>query len=193
MRNRLTTYLCVLLFSLTLTGCSIMQAVALKDCTYTYDRITNVTFLGLEKRDLISFTGAARMGKALLGKADEVPLGFTLHLKVDNPNKMTASVDRVFYTVMLDTIQVASGCSNEALIVPSETQVDFPMQFSFDLKTLLSSGSYPTLANLVKNFIGIGKEPTMVTIQLKPVIRVNGVALGVPRPITLTFPYGGSK
>lgn len=174
-------------------GCSIMQAVALKDCNYTYDRVSNVTFLDLESKDLLSVTGVARVGKALLGKTEEVPLGFTVHIRVDNPNKKIASVDRVFYTVLLDTIQIASGCTTDALIVPGESHVDFPMRFVVDLKTMLHSGTYPTLARLVKNFIGLGDEPTMVNVRLKPVIRVGGVAMSVPKPFVLTFPYGGPK
>lgn len=193
MKNKYLNGVIILLAVITLSSCSILQAVSLKDCTYSYDRITNVTFLGLESKDLVSITGIARTGKALLGQADEIPLGFTVHLRVDNPNRKMASVDRVFYTVYLDTIQVASGCSTEALIVPGESQVDFPMRFVFDLKTMLSSGAYPTLSRLVKNFIGMGDEPTIVRIHLKPVVRVGGVAMSIPKPILLTFPYGGEK
>lgn len=186
-------YLLLMLVPMIMGACNVMQAIALKDCRYTYDRVTNVTFLGLPSDDLLSFTGIYRVGEALLGKSEEVPLGFTVHLKVDNPNKRIASVDKVFYTVHLDSIQVASGSTTEPLIVPGETQVDFPLRFVFDLKTMLKSGSYPTLAKLVKNFIGMGDESTQVTIGLKPVIRVGGVAVSMPKPVKLQFAYGGKK
>lgn len=186
-------YLLLMLVPIIMGACNVMQAIALKDCRYTYDRVTNVTFLGLPSDDLLSFTGIYRVGEALLGKSEEVPLGFTVHLKVDNPNKRIASVDKVFYTVHLDSIQVASGSTTEPLIVPGETQVDFPLRFVFDLKTMLKSGSYPTLAKLVKNFIGMGDESTQVTIGLKPVIRVGGVAVSMPKPVKLQFAYGGKK
>lgn len=177
----------------TLAGCSILQAVALKDCTYSYDRISDVTFLNMQQKDIISVSGIAKTTMALLGKSSEVPLGFTAHMKVNNPNKKIASVDRIYYVVRLDTIQVASGCTTEPLIVPGETTVDLPLRFVFDLKTMLNSGAYPTLGNMVKNFVGIGDTPTDVTIQLKPVIRVGTVAMGIPKPIELHFPYGGKQ
>lgn len=178
---------------LVLSGCSILQAVALKDCTYDYKRISDVKFLNMTQKELVSISGIAKATAALLGKSSEVPLGFTVHMDVTNPNKKIASVERIYYVVELDTIQVASGCTTDPLVVPGETTVDLPLRFVFDLKSLLNGGAYPTLGNLVKNFIGLGDTPTNVTVHLKPVIRVGTVAMGIPKPIALHFTYGGKK
>lgn len=186
-------WILILFAAILLSSCSIMQAVALKDCTYTYNRITDVTFMNLKQSDIVSFSGITRVTKALISKNEEMPLGFTVHVRVSNPNKKTASVDRIFYVVDLDTIQVASGCTTEPLIVAGESTIDMPLRFVFDVKTMLNSGASPTLGNLVKNFIGIGDTATNVTLHLKPVVKVGSASMSIPKPIALHFAYGGKQ
>lgn len=174
-----------------LSSCSIAQAVALKDCTYRYDKVDDITFLGMPKSEIVSVTGIYKVTRALVGATDEVPLGFTLYLKVSNPNKRIASVDKIFYSVDLDSIQIAQGSCTENLTVAPESTVILPLRLEMELKSLLSSRSHASLGNVIRNFIGLTAEPTVVTVQLRPVIRVAGVAMSVPKSIPIKFTYGG--
>ncbi len=76
-----------------------MQAIKLKDCTYTYSHISDVTFMDMTSKDRRSISGITMMTRALLGKTDKITMGCTIHLNVTNPNKQTASMDRLFYSV----------------------------------------------------------------------------------------------
>lgn len=179
--------------ALSFTSCNIKQALNLVDCDYEYSRVDNFTFLKMEQRELLSFAGAARVLNYIKSPDQDATLGFTVHLKVTNPNKGTASMERLFYTVSLDSVEVGEGCSTEPFEVLGETSADLPLKLDVNMTQLLKKENRPVLTNTLKNVIHKSKVPTMITVNLRPVIRVAGIPLGVPKAIPLTFPYGGDE
>ena len=193
MQHRHLPILFACALALILSACSIVQAVKLKDCQYAYSHVSDVQFLNMDKRDLVSITGIARITSALAGRSEKVPLSFTVHMKVSNPNKGTASMDRLFYTVSLDSIEIAEGSNTESFTVAGGCSADLPLRLHLDLKALLQRNSSPTVRNVIKNFLGLSDTPSLVTINLRPVIRVAGTSMGVPRSIPISFYYGGKQ
>lgn len=182
-----------LIGALSLAGCNVTQAIKLKDCTYSYSHISDVTFMDMTASERRSIAGITQITRALFGKTDQVTMGCTIHLTVKNPNKQTASMDRLFYTIALDSIQIAEGSNNEAFIVAGESRADMPITLSVDIKSLTKEHSRATVINMLKNFLGLSETPTQVTVKLKPVIRMGSVAMAIPKAIPLTFQYGGKK
>jgi len=175
------------------TACSITQAIKLKDCEYTYSHISDVTFMDMTSKERRSIAGVTMMTRALLGKTDQVRMGCTIHLRVHNPNKQTASVDKLFYNVTLDSITIAEGSMQDAFIVAGESTADMPIILSVDVKKLMQEHSKATMTNIVKNFLNMSDTPTHVTVTLKPLIRVGGTAVAMTKPIPISFEYGGKK
>ena len=108
-------------FAVILGGCSalhqaVQQAVALKDCKYAYSRMSDVTFMDMNPNEMATFGGAAKLAMGLLG-SQPAPLGFTIHLRVTNPNEMTAAMESMYYKVSLDSVEVAEGASSEPVMV----------------------------------------------------------------------------
>jgi len=174
-------------------SCSISQAIKLKDCEYAYSHISDVTFMDMNSKERKSIAGVTMMTRALLGKTDQVRMGCTIHLRVHNPNKQTASVDKLFYTVALDSIEIAEGSLQDAFIVAGESTADMPIILSVDVKKLMQEHSKATMSNVVKNFLNMSDIPTHVTVTLKPLIRVGGTAVAMTKPIPISFEYGGKK
>lgn len=193
MNMKRSSVILLLLLVIVLASCSVMQAIKLKDCTYSYSHISDVTFMDMTSKDRRSISGVTMMTRALLGKTDKVTMGCTIHLNVTNPNKQTASMDRLFYTVALDSIQIAEGSNAEAFIVAGESTADMALVVSVDVKTLMAQHSRATVINVLKNFLNMSDTPTLVTVNLRPVIRVAGVPMAIPKAIPLTFHYGGKK
>jgi len=182
------------LFAITgLSSCSISQAIKLKDCEYTYSHVSDLTFMDMTAKDRKSIAGVTMMTRALLGKTDKITLGGTIHIKVHNPNKQTASVDKLFYTVALDSIQIAEGSSTDAFIVAGNSTADMPIQLSVDIKELMKEHSKATMINVVKNFLNMSDTPTQITVTLRPLIHVAGVSAALTKPIPITFEYRGSS
>lgn len=179
--------------ALALVSCNIKQALNLVDCNYEYNHVDNFSFLRMEQRELLSFAGIAKVTKFIAAPEEDATLGFTIHLKVTNPNKGTASMERLFYTVAIDGVEMGDGCMEQPFEVLGGTSADLPLKLNVNLNRLLAKENRPVLTNTLKNLIGKSKEPTMITVNLRPIIRVAGVPLGVPKAIPLTFPYGGEQ
>lgn len=185
--------LLLLASAILLSSCDIKQALNLVDCQYEYDSFSDVTFMGMNRSELISFAGIAKVYKFIKEPSSDVMMGLTVHLKVTNPNKGTAAMERLFYTVALDSVEVGEGCSTEPFEVLGGTSADLPLKLNVSMNKLLSTDNRPIVMNLAKNAIGRSKVPTKITVNLRPVIRVAGIALGVPKAIPLTFDYGGEE
>lgn len=176
-----------------MTSCSLLQAVALKDCTYAYKEVTDVSFLGYKGKDILSFSGAAAVTKALLGKTETAPLNFTVHIGVTNPNRTTAALERLHYKVALDSVEIANGQTESSLVVISGHTADLPLKLSVDMKNALQGEKRQILVKALKNFIGMTSEPTNVTVQLKPIFRMGSGVVASPAYIPVKFSYPEKK
>lgn len=175
-----------------LTGCSVMQALAFKDCKYSYSRMTDVNFMGLTSNEMASFAGATRLAAGLLGNAP-APLNFTIHVNVYNPNQTTASMESLYYKVSLDSVEVAEGNMPESFTVVGGTTADLPLNLSVDVKNLLQTDKRIVMTRAIKNMMGVGSEPTQVTLLLKPTFRMGGALVASPVFIPVNFTYSGKK
>ena len=175
-------------------GCTVLkQAVALKDCKYAYSRMSDIMFMDMKPAEMATFTGAAKLAMGLLGN-QPAPLGFTIHLKVTNPNEGIAAMESLYYKVSLDSVEVAEGSSMEPfMVVGNGGEADLPLKINTDMKTLLQSDKRATVTKVIRNLVGVSNEPTDVTVYLKPTIRVGNGMLTSPVFFPVKFVYSGKK
>lgn len=174
-------------------GCTVLkQAVALKDCKYMYSRMSDVTFMDMKTQEMATFSGAAKLAMGLLGN-QPAPLGFTIHLKVTNPNETTAAMESLYYKVILDSVEVAEGSSMEPFMVVGGGEADLPLKINTDMKNLLQSDKRATVTKVIRNIVGVSSEPTDVTVMLKPTLRVGNGLLTSPVYFPVKFVYSGKK
>ena len=195
MKRNVKWSLCATILALAMCGCSIVQAIKLKDCTYEYSKISDVTFLEMNRSELLSLAGAVRVGRFLANpNREDVKMGFTLHMKVTNPNKGIASMERLYYTVVLDdTVQVAEGANAQNFTVLGGTSADLALPLSLNMSQLFSGSNQASMRKLAWNLVGKGDEASRITVNLRPVIRVGGAAMSIPKSIPLTFEYPTAK
>ena len=190
MKTTIRRSLWAIVVGLLVCGCSVFQALKLKDCTYEYSHISDVTFLEMTHSELVSIQGIARVTRYLRNPTEDVKVGFTLHLKVSNPNKGIASMERLYYTVCLDdSLQVAEGSVPENFTVLGGTSAILALPLSFSMNQLFSGQGKASFRKLALNMINRGDSPSKITVNLRPVIRVGGAAMSVPNNIPLTFEY----
>lgn len=190
MKSTIRRSLWAILIALLVCGCSVVQAIKLKDCTYEYSHISDVTFLEMTHSELISIQGIARVTRFVKNPTEDVKVGFTLHLKVSNPNKGIASMERLYYTVCLDdSLQVAEGSVPENFTVLGGTSTNLALPLSFSINQLFSGQGKASFRKLALNMIDRGDSPSKITVNLRPVIRVGGAAMSIPKSIPLTFEY----
>lgn len=190
MKSTIRRSLWAIVVGLLVCGCSVFQALKLKDCTYEYSHISDVTFLEMTHSELVSIQGIARVTRYLRNPTEDVKVGFTLHLKVSNPNKGIASMERLYYTVCLDdSLQVAEGSVPENFTVLGGASANLALPLIFSMNQLFSGQGKASFRKLALNMINRGDSPSKITVNLRPVIRVGGAAMSVPNNIPLTFEY----
>ena len=86
-------------------------------------------------------------------------------------------------------MQVAEGNIPENFTVLGGTSADLALPLSFSMNQLFSGKSKASVSNLVWNAIGRGDSPSKITVNLRPVIRVGGAAMSIPKSIPLTYAY----
>jgi len=178
---------------LLLSGCTaLQQAIAFKDCKYSYKSLTDITFMDLPTSQLLTFGGAAKMANGLLGK-EAAPLGFTIHLNVDNPNQFAAAVDSLYYIVSLDSVEVAEGSMPENFRVEPGERADLALPLKVDMRNIMKSDKRSIMTKTIKNMVGIGSEPVQVLVRIRPTLRVGNRKMTVPAYIPVSFEYTGKK
>jgi LEA14-like dessication related protein len=74
----------------------------------------------------------------------------TLFVKIENMSDITVTVDKQFYDVYLNDMQVATFQSTEPMRLTSNSEKTFPIEVQFDPTDLLRQG-VSNIGNLIKN------------------------------------------
>ncbi|MDR2919062.1 MAG: LEA type 2 family protein [Tannerella sp.] len=175
-----------------LPGCSSLQsAYNLKNCTYSYKSISNLTLSEMNLSNGISALNAAKILALLNGSSSSIPLDFTLNLDVYNPNTSQAAFQALSYIVEIDDVEFTTGYLTQAFSVNAGDTKQLPITIGVDLAQLISKNSKSAIVNIAKNFVGVGDEKSKVTVQLKPTFNVGGSLIASPVYIPVHFSFGG--
>lgn len=184
------------------TGCEIAKtfqnAISLKNCNYAYRSITDVSITNIKAKDLdLSNTlSAIQIGKiiTLLNNASTtIPLQFNINLDVQNPNTQEASFENMQYIISIDNIEFTKGELAKPFSVQGGQTKPLSINIGLDIMKLMNADSKSAVVNIVKNFIGINDQPTKVTVQLKPTIKVGKTPIASPNYIPINFSFGGKQ
>ena len=178
-----------------ITSCDVARqaqgAYNMVNCKYDYQSLTGITVAGINVSNGLSLLDAPKVVNLLTGDMSSVPLGFTVNLAVTNPNATDAMLNGLDYILSIDDIDFTSGSLEKQMSVPAGGTGALPLAMVFDIATLLSGDSHTAVANVVKNFVGIGSEPSKVTLNIRPSFNVAGYKVTSPVYIPISFSFGG--
>lgn len=185
---------CMLAVMTMLSGCSSLQsAYNLKNCSYNYKSISNLTLSEMNLSNGVSALNAAKILGILNGSTSSIPLDFTLNLDVYNPNTSQAAFQAMNYIIQIDDVEFTTGYLTQAFSVDAGETKQLPINIGVDLAQLISNNSKDAIINIAKNFAGIGSEKSKVTVQLKPTFNVGGSLITSPVYIPVSFSFGGKQ
>lgn len=93
----------------------------------------------------------------------------TLFIQIENTSDITVTVDKQFYDIFLNDMQVATFSSDTPMKLSSNSTKTFPVQVQFDPTDLLKKG--------VKNISGLIKNRENLEVKVKGVLSVKaGIA-----------------
>lgn len=182
-----------LLGALLLAGCAgIKETINLSKCDFSYSKINQVNFMNVDLSNGFTLAGMQQMLGAFTGNNKAIPLGFTVHLNVKNPNAETASLEKMAYKVSLDGVEMTEGVTTAPFTVAGKSSAVLSLPVRLDLKQLLSGESRTAVTKVIKNFVGINAEPVNVKVQIKPSFRVGKKGhITFPGYVPVSFQYSG--
>lgn len=178
-----------------MSGCSALknmaeQAIAMKDCKYTYHSISDIVIADINATEGISAFTLSKIINLISNASTSLPVNMTLHLNVENPNSTQAGFERMAYQLDVDSIQLTEGEISKAFsVAPNATNI-LPINVSVDLRKLIAQENSEVILALAKNLLGIGSTPSNLTLRVKPTIKVLNRDVTAPRYIPITFSVG---
>lgn len=173
-----------------LSGCATLQQVlALRNVTFTVDRVSDLRLAGVDLGRVTSFADlgfgdAARLTRALAQR--DLQLDFQLHLLAENPadNTVDARLVRLDWTLLLQGRETLSGVFAEETLLRPGQPTDVPITISLNLIEFFE-GSARDLVELALSLAGQGGAPKEVTLRATPIVDTALGPIRYPRPITI--------
>lgn len=192
--KKINLFICMAI-ALTMASCDVAKqaqgAYNMVNCKYQYQSLNNLSVSGINLSNGLSLLNTPKIISALTGDLSSVPLGFVVNLGVTNPNQSEAMLNGLDYTLAIDGIDFTSGSLNNQLSIPAGGTGTLPLAMSFDIATMLKGETHETVANVVKNFVGIGSEASKVTLNIRPSFNVGGHKVTSPMYVPISFSFGG--
>lgn len=179
------------------SGCSMLKsfsnAVAMKDCKYSYNRVSDVKVAGFSADTQFSFFDVAKIIALLNGETDSIPLSMNVVIDVENPNPKDAGFEKMDYVLNVDDVDLLSGELSDPFLVSANSKSQLPVNLSVDLLSLLRGESKEPVIKIVKNILGIGEESSNVQLKIKPTIKAGKREIQAANYIPINFVLGGRK
>jgi LEA14-like dessication related protein len=196
-KSKIILFLPFLLVTLLFSSCSMLKnfsnAVAMKDCKYSFNKVSNVEVAGFSSDTQFSFLDIAKITALLNGTAESIPLSMNIVLDVENPNEKDAGFEKMDYILNIDEVDLLSGQLSEPFFVSANSKSQLPINLSVDLLTLLRGESKEPVLKVVKNLLGIGDEESNVQLKIRPTIRAGQREIQAANYIPINFVVGGQK
>lgn len=188
-----------ILFSLLMiTSCTYLKELtALKDCEFRMGTLENPLLAGVDLSKILSakdfsIDQTGKITKSIL--MGTLPLSFILNVEVKNPNKRSASLNRLEYMAFIDDVQIASGAVEEHVVIPPGGEIAIiPVKVETEVMDLLKKEPINTLLNYALNLADDGNRPVRVSIKIKPWIQIGAVDHEYPGYITVTQDFASGK
>ncbi len=199
MKQRFFLFIPFITLILFLSGCGttvgndLAGAYNMTQCKYAYNSISDLSVSGVNLTSKASLTplNLVKLTNVLTGNATSIPVNFTVHMDVTNPNQSAAMLSRLQYEISIDEIHFTNGTLDQAVnIAPGGTQT-LPLTIGVDVATLMQNNSQTALLNIVKNIAGISGEKSTVSVSLRPTFNIAGQLVTSPIAIPVSFSFGG--
>jgi LEA14-like dessication related protein len=182
---------CLIVF--TIFGCGVnkqaQQIKALEKCTYKILSAQQVTVGGTDIKNIVNMENinlASLPGLAFGLLRKDVPLRGKLNLEITNPSGDDASINEFEYKVLVNNQELATGFVNQLVSVAAGSKTVVPVDVNLNAYQFLSNKK---VMDDVRKFLQAGsgdaEQKGLLTLKIKPSIRVGGALVKYPGFITV--------
>ena len=159
-----------------------------KDCTFALQSIQQATLGGVDVtgiRSAADLNGADRARILAAYATGSLPLQMQVNLQVTNPNNDLAALNALDYKVMVDGNEIANGATTQRIEVPANSTAVVTIPVNSDVHKFVSSGGLESVGNFALGLADRNRQPTRVTIAVRPSIKFLGATIKKPGYITI--------
>ncbi|HUH33294.1 MAG TPA: LEA type 2 family protein [Daejeonella sp.] len=180
--------------ALTMSGCGInnqaKQLQTLEDCIYEIRSADSIYVAGKDVSKMISnnainISSMPEFAWAYLQK--DIPLKARINLKIKNPTKQDAAINRFEYLVLVKGQQLANGMVAQKVSIAAGDSITVPVSVNSNIYQILSNGN--TMQEIVAFMKGGNDSATerkgIVTLKIKPSISIGNNLVNYPGYITI--------
>lgn len=180
--------------ALTMSGCGInnqaKQLQTLEDCIYEIRSADSIYVAGKDVSKMISnnainISSMPEFAWAYLQK--DIPLKARINLKIKNPTKQDAAINRFEYLVLVKGQQLANGMVAQKVSIAAGDSITVPVSVNSNIYPILSNGN--TMQEIVAFMKGGNDSATerkgIVTLKIKPSISIGNNLVNYPGYITI--------
>lgn len=160
-----------------------------KNCEFKFEAIEQATLGGVDVTQVRSAADLSTGDRARILAAyatGSLPLNMRVRLQITNPNPELAALNALDYKILLDGNEVATGATTQRIEVPGNggtALVTVPV--NADVRKAAANGGGEALGNFALGLADRDRQPTRVSIAIRPTVNFMGRAIKSPDYITV--------
>ncbi|MBR5433785.1 MAG: LEA type 2 family protein [Bacteroidales bacterium] len=167
-------------------SCNFNNAKNIKDCTFAVESISklmldNVSMDGKRGLNDLSPNDFAKLTRGLMG---EMPISFTAHVAISNPNNQKAELSALEWILLIKDLEVANGELDKKVKIAPNQSVTVPINVETNTKILkkLSLSEIKSIIFAISSTKGL---PPNSTLKVKPAFKIGGATIKAPMYYTI--------
>lgn len=136
-------------------------------------------------RSAADLNGADRTRILAAYATGSLPLQMQVNLQVTNPNNDLVALNALDYKVMVDGSEIANGATTQRIEVPANSTAVVTVPVNSDVHKFVSGGGLESVGNFALGLADRNRQPTRVTIAVRPSIKFLGATIKKPGYITI--------
>lgn len=159
-----------------------------QNCTFALQSIEQATLGGVDVtnvRSAADLSGADRARILAAYGTGSLPLNMRVNLQITNPNRELAALNALDYKVLVDGAEIATGATTQRVEVPGNSTASVTLPVTADARKVLANGGAEALGGFALGLADRNRQPTRVTIAVRPSVKFLGSTIKSPDYITI--------
>ena len=159
-----------------------------KNCEFKLQYIEQATLGGVDVTNVRAAADLSTSARARILAAyatGSLPLNMRVNLQVTNPNGELAALNALDYKILLDGNEVATGAITQRIEVPGNSTATVTVPVNADVRRAVANGSGEALGNFALGLADRRRQPTRLTIAIRPTVNFLGRSIKSPDYVTV--------
>ena len=159
-----------------------------RNCEFKLQSVEQATLGGVDVTSVRSAADLSTGDRARILAAyatGALPLNMRVNLQITNPNDEVAALNALDYRILLDGSEVATGATTERIEVPAHSTATATVPVNADVRRAVANGGGEALGNFALGLADRNRQPTRVSIAIRPSVKFLGRTIKSPDYITV--------